>query len=435
MGKDPHINAEKTLSKAKNLFSMEQYKKAANYYYDAGNIYLKLQDFKEAKECFFDGAKAFLKTEKLPQTIEMLRFAGNASLLMDDFLDTYQIFKTALKCVPQLISGSDRDTNYVLFSSLSYLCLFIVGKQDEGIKLIKETKTKVDLAYFKGNPLIKLIKNLTVAIRDKNKEYLDKVEENFERYKFRDAEERLMKEVLVVAKTHISIKTDLDLDKGQYTTRDTIRLGLKIDTNPLVDVSKYPFYNYTIKELKILNIGVTLSDNLSAQKKPKLPISLVPGKQYEYEFGIKPHFQVDNPFIGPILLTCLIDDKFTFFLKTQSLKPKIVSPTPSLDISYRTLKTPLIDQTFPMEFLIANNSAGSAFNIDIELEFPPQLKVIRGTTKKQIYSLSSKDKMNWEISLKPTEVGDFVIKTHAKFKDPDQNEIEDNKNFEFSIKL
>ncbi len=43
--------------------------------------------------------------------------------------------------------------------------------------------------------------------------------------------------------------------------------------------------------------------------------------------------------------------------------------------------------------------------------------------------------MKWEISLKPLEAGDYNIKIEIKFKDPDQNAIEDTKEFPISIKL
>ena len=53
----------------------------------------------------------------------------------------------------------------------------------------------------------------------------------------------------------------------------------------------------------------------------------------------------------------------------------------------------------------------------------------------QVYSLSSHDNITWELNLKPIEAGDYTIKMDIKFKDPDQNEIEELKTFPFSIKL
>jgi hypothetical protein len=119
----------------------------------------------------------------------------------------------------------------------------------------------------------------------------------------------------------------------------------------------------------------------------------------------------------------------------EIINPTIVSPPPSLEISMKNLRPPLIDKSFPMEFLIENKSEGDALELYIEIEFPEQLKVMRGTTKKQIYSLASNETINWELSLKPTEAGDYIIKMEIKFKDPDQNLIEETKSFPFAIKM
>ncbi|MHA1281123.1 MAG: hypothetical protein ACTSQP_01345 [Promethearchaeota archaeon] len=435
MPKDPRINAERLINRAEHYYEVENYKKAGKGYQTAAEIYFDLYDFELARDFFFRAANCFLNEDKYELVLENIRSAGDSSLFMDDYLKAYQFFKSALKYVPYIKSSQNKDFYYILFSSLSYLSLFIKGKQEQGLNLIKEIKKKVDNEYFKQNPLIKLVKNLTIAIRDKKKEYLNKVEEEFEQYKFRKAEEKLIKEILVVAKAHILLKTSLSLDKEEYTTNDLIKLKLTIDTKPLLEISKYPFYNYEIKELKISNLGIALSENLINQEKPKLPIIAKPGEKITLDFVIRPNFQMDNPFIGPILLTCEIDNKFIFFLKTQSIIPNLISPPPTLDISLKNLRTPLLDQTFPMEILVENKSEGEALNISIEFELPKQLKLIRGTNKKQIFALRSNESLSWEVFLKPIEAGDYDITFYINFNDPDQNKIETVQKFPFSIKL
>ena len=98
-------------------------------------------------------------------------------------------------------------------------------------------------------------------------------------------------------------------------------------------------------------------------------------------------------------------------------------------------KPPLIDKTFPLEILIENKSEGEALDLNVEVKFPDEMKVMRGTLKKQIYSLKPNEDMKWEINLKPLEAGDYIIKIDTTFKDPDSNEISDAKEFPFSIKL
>jgi len=319
---------------------------------------------------------------------------------------------------------------------LSYLCLFVEGKQEEGLSLVKKTKAYVDNTYFKENILIKLIKDLTIATKDKNENYIKKIEQEFVEFKFHDGEIILTKRVLVLAKTIVSLITQLTLDKKIYTTNDTINLTIDINTKPLLNITKDTFYDYSIKELKITKIGLQLSDNFTVPKKPELPITITSGHSHQINLLIKPHFQIEKPYIGPILLTSELDGILKFFYEfSEILYPNLISPPPSLDISIKSLKPPLIGQTFPLEFLIENKSEGEALDLNIEVEFPENLKVMRGTLKKQIYSLRSNENMKWEINLKPLEAGDYSIKIKATFKDPDQNQIGEIKEFPLSIKL
>jgi hypothetical protein len=88
-----------------------------------------------------------------------------------------------------------------------------------------------------------------------------------------------------------------------------------------------------------------------------------------------------------------------------------------------------------LEILIENKSEGEALDVNIDIEFPETLKIMRGTTKKQIYSLRTNEDLKWEINLKPLEAGDYIIKIYIQFMDPNQNKIEETKDFPFSIKL
>ena len=60
---------------------------------------------------------------------------------------------------------------------------------------------------------------------------------------------------------------------------------------------------------------------------------------------------------------------------------------------------------------------------------------MRGTLKKQIYSLRTNENIKWEINIKPIEAGDYTIKIFSKFNDPDQNIIEESKEFPLDIKM
>ncbi len=436
MPKDPLIEAEKKLSKAELFFNADQFKKAGKLFNSAADSFFKQRSYESAKECYNNAASSYINLKRFSLAIGALRNAGDCSLFINEYSDANRFFKKVINYLPNYKKTVDRDYLYILFSSLSYLCLFVEGKQDQGLDFIKQIKKNVDSGFFKESPTISLVKNLTIAVRDKNKDYLDKVIESFKKYDFHIAEEKLLREVLVAAKSILSLEIKLSLDKEQYTTKDIINLKIDLNTQPLLEISQNSFYNYNIERIKVTNIGLNLSENIIAQKKPNLPVTINAGESYQFEILLKSHFQVDEPYIGPISLNCEMDDKFMFLLQEkEAIKPNIISPPPSLDISIKNLRPPLISQTFPLEILIENNSQGDALELNINIEFPKELKIMRGTTKKQVYSLSSNDNIKWEINLKPLEAGDYIIKMDISFKDPDQNLVEEQKTFPFSIKL
>ena len=432
MGKD----TTKQLKKAEQLYKAMQYKRAAKLFRSLGSDFLNTHDFDVARDCFVSAAKCLINEKKYILVIDSFRNAGNASLFMNDFLQAQEFFKEALEYVPSLRNNTERNQYFILFSCLSYLCSFVQGNHEEGINLIKKVKVYVDDTYFKENPLIRLIKDITIAIKDKKDSYLDKIEKEFNQHKFREGESLLAKQALVIVKTLISLKTKITFDKNEYITNEIIKLKLNIDSNSLKDISQHSFYNYTPKDLTISKIGINFSDNFTSHKKPDLPIKLKPGQTYSFEYLIKSHFQMEKNFIGPFILTSELNGNLKFFYEIRDiLNLKLNSPLPSLDLSINNLRPPLIGKTFPLEILVENNSEGEASSLNLEVEFPDRIKVIRGTLKKQLYSLKSNENMKWEINLKPLEAGDYIIKIRTKFSDPDQNIIENTKEFPFSIKL
>jgi len=435
MGKDLLKDAENQFLKAERLFKARQFKKSAKKYNSAGQTYLKLEKYEQAKTSFINGANAFLELKKVQSSLELFRMAGDSSLLNENYKEAETIFRKAVDFIPKLKSIADRNTQYVLFSVLSYLCLFTKARQDEGLNFIKKVQNKIESSYFKESKLIILATDLTIALRDNNLVYLEKVQSNIHDYKFTEAELILIKKILFMARIQLILKSELILNKDIYTTNEIINLKVKIDTKPMISVVQNSFYNLNLEKFSLIKINLSLSDNLSSSKRPSLPIDMEIEKGYELDFILKPHFQLDNPFIGPLSLTCELNNNLTFIYDTVKIIPNLISPPPSLDISIKNLRTPLIGQTFPLEILVRNQSEGEALDVNIDTEFPEQLKVMRGTTTKQIYSLRSNEEIKWEINLKPIEAGDYNIRILVKFKDPDQNVIEDIKEFPLSIKL
>ncbi|MEJ2249055.1 MAG: hypothetical protein P8Y97_05265 [Candidatus Lokiarchaeota archaeon] len=385
-GKKPIERATERFEKAEDLFEANQYRKSGKYFASAGEIFFEEKiSFERAKESFFNAARSFLNDERFEDVLRCLRLAGNSALQeKDQILEANKFFTNSIEYITYLKDKEDRDYNYVLFSVLNYMCLFLKGKSEKGLNLLKKIKKRVDDSYFKESKLIHLITDFILAIRDNKLAYLEKVESNFNDYgELKEAEKKLIKNVIMVAKTSINIVPHLQIKEKQYTTNDVIDLHAEIKTDSLLDFKENSFYNYEIKSLKIIQIRLNLSDNLTSQNKVELPLDIEPGKTLNWDYKIKPHFLVEESRIGPIKMTCKIDDKFICYLDSNSvIKPNIISPPASLDVSIKNLRPPLIGKTFPLEIFIENNSDGEAADLDIVVEFPRELQVMRGTTEK-----------------------------------------------------
>jgi len=356
MGKDQRLVIAKQVLKAEQLFKARQYKKAGKKYYLAGNSFLKLNEFQEAKDCLINGAKIFIEIEKFDTAIELFRQSGEACLYADKYLEANQIYKEALSYVPKLKNEGERSSNLVTFPVLSYLCLFLKGVPKEGLDYIKRIQKKVDKEFFKENPLIKLVSEITISLRDNQIKYVEKIKENIGNYKFREVEIKLVKNVLLLINLKLLIDSTLKLDKESYTTNESINLTLNFDTLSLPQILKDSYYQFELHDFNITKISINISDNLTTSRKPSVPFDIDIGKDSSLEFTFKPHFQIDNPIIGPMLFTCELNRNLIFIYETQSLTPKITSPPATLLTSIKNLRPPLIDKTFPLEILIENKS-------------------------------------------------------------------------------
>jgi tetratricopeptide (TPR) repeat protein len=435
MGKDSKIVAKNQLVKAQQLFKARQFKKSGKNYHLAGNTFLKLQNYDQAKSCFLYAVRCFLELGKYSTVIELFRQAGEALLLNDDYIQANEIYREVINHIPNLKSSGDRNNNYILFSTLSYLCTYVKGAPGDGLGYIKRLRTKIDNEFFKESPLIKLITELTLTLRDNTKKYLDKIKNNIGTYKFRNSEINLLKLVLLLTDIKLSADFKITLDKDVYTTKEHIELKLMFNTKQLPVIINDSFYSFDLKKFDITKIQVNLSDNLTTGSKPNMPFNIKIGETIDLLFTLKPHFQIDETKIGPIVLTGELNENLILDLETSSTIPNLISPPATLETSIKNLRPPLIDQTFPLEILIENLSDGEALDVKINAEFPEQLKVMRGTTNKQIYSLRKNENLTWELNIKPIEAGDYIIKLDIKFKDTDQNTMEEIKEFPFSVKL
>lgn len=429
-------SANKKLNKAERFFEIENYNKAAKHFIKAGEDFYKVGEYDAAEKIFLMVSKSYEYSQEYENILTYYRKAANASLMIDEFNKAGRNFQLAAKYALKREKSKDRDFNALVCSSFSYFCYFLLGRQDEGLKYIKSIKVKVDMDSFRENIFTQLIKNTTTAIIEKNIKSLKEIENNLEEYKFKSGEVRLIKFVLLLAYINLSIKNQLNFQKNNFTTDEKIDCSLDIDTKLLLNLTEDKGLNFEIKKLTFNNIRIAHSDNLSIIRKPKLPIELNKGEHINLKFKAVSNFPDPESSFGPILISSNINDFLTFHIKSKSQHLNISSPPTQLGVYFKNLKPPLINQTFPLEITVSNKSTGEALEIEIELEFPEELKVIRGTTKKQVYSIRPNEDIRWEIQIKPLEPGEFEINTTVKYKDSDNNIIgPKSKAYPMKIKL
>lgn len=428
-------SAKKNYNKADKYFALQSYKKAAKLFVKAGLEFEEADEYLVAEKIYSLASDSYGFLKDYENRSEYERKAAGTCIILNEIKKAKMHFDLAARYALLGREDKNRDFNTIVMACFSYLCLFLLGRQDEGMNYLKSIKRKIDSFTFKENLLVLLIKNISIAIRDRKEKPLRDIENNFERYKFRPAEGKLIKFALILANSHILIEINFDFQKKEYTSDEKIEFSFEVDTNKLKSISENTFLDFKIEKILFSKMGIAQSDNLSVTKRPKFPLELKPGDKTDFEIAIAPNFPNLKSFIGPILITCQINDLLTFFLKTNIHTIKITSPPPQLGVYFKQLKPPIINQTFPMEITISNKSTGEAVEVNIYVEFPEGLKVMRGTTTKQIYSIRPQEEVKWEVQIKPLEPGDYNIKTNVKYVDGDGNLTDKTKDFPLEIKL
>ncbi|MHA1897872.1 MAG: hypothetical protein ACTSU2_10795, partial [Promethearchaeota archaeon] len=410
MPKDEKIRekAQKALNRAEAYLDVKKHDRAYKDFLKAADLFFQIKEYKIAEQCYFYASKSLLHEAIYLEASNSMRNAANCCVMLDDYQKAYEYYDVAAKYA---LKSPKRDAEFrsILSAAFAYLCLFLKGQQDKGLMFIKRIKKHVDSQEFAENKLIRLVKGLTLAILNRNDSALKTLEKEFINYKFREAEMKLIKDAILMAKTHLLLEFELELNQNEFINESEILFKLIINTKPLELLKEDPFLKYTFKSIKIIDISVILGDNVSLLEKPVLPINL---KEEKLEIPFRSRANFPGPgFIGPIVFTIELDSKLYFFAKTDVKKINIKSPPTQLGINLRPLINPIINRTFPMEITLSNKSEADAVNIVVEFEFPKSLRLMRGTPVKKIYNLIRNEEIKWQLSLKPLEPGQHIIKT------------------------
>ncbi|MCF2141034.1 MAG: hypothetical protein K9W44_13330 [Candidatus Lokiarchaeota archaeon] len=413
--------AKVALNKAEILLDNEEYKKSASQFKKAGEIFALLQEWKVAEQCFFYASKNLTRLGKYYQAALAEREAANDALRLLDYQKARDYFSVAAKSV--LKAAKSKLEEFAAENiGFAFLCYFVQGKYQEGITYVKRFKAQIGPDLFNSNLVLKIVQHVTNAVINKNEKHIDDLLDNYSLFQYSEMENLLIKESLVVALASLMVLLEIPLEETEYERDSLIEVNAIVDTSRLCEFANYRVVPHEFTLLNISELHINIGDNLSIKERPELPIKL----NFK-EFGkekLRYILRSNIPgtsFIGPIKLVMNVDGKFNFSLESERKDIKITSPDAVLGITLTPQKTPVINQSFPVEVHISNNSDGNAMEIEIEFEFPEDLKMMRGTLKKNIYSLSPNEDMHWQILVKAFDVGEIPIRTVVTFKDEDGN--------------
>ena len=416
--------AEVALEKAEILMDNDRHKKSAEHFKKSAELYAELDEWKIAEKCFFYSAKNYhtLGGNRNFQRASLLEYeAGKSCIFVNDFAKARDYFDIAAKSI---LKSDAKNPDEIATTDLcfAFFCYFVQGKLDDGIQYIKRFKDQVEADVYANHPLMLFVKDLTKAIINEKEKYLDTITDNFHSYKYGTAETLLLKETLIVGFASLMMKFELGMEKTEYERDENVEVQAKIDYHRLEEFKKYKILPRVFDSIKIEKMEIEIGDNISTKEKATLPINLNMqslGKQI-LPFKFRTNFPGESS-IGPIILTMVIDDKYRFKLQSEKQELLVTSPNAVLGIDLLPLKTPVINQSFPLQVIVSNNSEGPAMEINVNFEFPEDLRLMRGTLQKNIYSLDPNEDLKWQIIVKAFDVGEIPINAIVSFKDGDGN--------------
>jgi len=427
MGKEEKIRkkGDVLLAKAEHYMDNHDYKRSADNFLKAGDLFFELEEWKISEQCYRFTSKNFSRLggdRNYHRAAIVQRKAANCCLLLNDISKARDYFDITAKSIlkSDMKNKEEIATENVCFG---FMCHFIIGEQEEAIDSIKRFRSLFESDIFNEHILMKLVHNLSNAVLNRNEQYIKRIIKNIQPDKYSIAEKRLIHQAFLVTFATLKTSFSLNLDEKEFERDVLIELPSQLDTSELKEIEKHKKFPSKIDSLSIANVEFDISENLILKEKPSIPTEIEFNKKGNHVLPFK--FRTNFPgkaHIGPIKLTLEINKLFQYYAISDTKQLKITSPAAILGINLLPQKTPVINQTFPLQVVVSNNSDGDAMEIEILFEFPEEnIRMMRGTMDKKIYALSPNEEIKWEILIKASDVGELPIKTTVSFKDGDGN--------------
>ena len=401
--------ARAALEKAESLLDKRQYKKSGQFFHKSGDLYGDLDEWKIAEQCYYYSSKNYHRlggddNRNFHRASLVERKAGNMMIANKNFTKARDYFDIAAKSILKS-EAKDQENMAIVNIGWAFFCYFLQGRLEDGINYVKRLRDQFfsDADEFNDHILIQIVRKLSKALLNNKEQYVDDIIDAIE-HKEKIIEDitkheiLLLKETLIVALTSLMMSYSLEAKKDTYERDELITLETKLNYSRLEEFLQYSFVPRQFKSLEVTDFSFTISDNIGTKEKPQVPVKL---DVKEFKTKLLPiTFRSNFPgegYIGPIELTLMIDGIHQFTLKSERHHLKVISPNAQLGVQLIPQKTPVMNQTFPLEVVVANNSEGDTMEIEVQFEFPETLKMMRGTMEKKIYSLRPNEEFKWQI--------------------------------------
>ena len=126
--------------------SIESYDKAIKQ----GKLNLEAYSIILKSSKYQKGVKEIIAEEKINSINKLYKaYCGKANVLksMVKYKEAISNYKEAINFIPNLRNSGDRNFNYLLFSSLSYFCIFTNGQKEEALDYLKKNQKEINNGY------------------------------------------------------------------------------------------------------------------------------------------------------------------------------------------------------------------------------------------------------------------------------------------------
>jgi hypothetical protein len=175
--------------------------------------------------------------------------------------------------------------------------------------------------------------------------------------------------------------------------------------------------------IEIKSILVEKSNDLTLVRDFPVPAKVPFGGSTNLELTYKSYYPGDNQ-IGPLTIDMHVG-QLALKRKLDGIMFTVQATPADIVVTFEKVTEPIIDKPFTLRIDVTNESRGDATDLDVEVQIPPELpvQVVRGTLHKKFYSLAGGESTSWEILLRVTEEGRFVLLVQVQFKDKDGKEV------------